>query len=46
MENRKELFFVVGATGYTGREVVRLLREKRIPTVAHVRPDSPRYRRG
>lgn len=34
--------FVTGATGYTGREVVRVLRESRIPTVAHVRPDSPR----
>ena len=34
--------FVVGATGFTGREVVRLLMEKGVPTVAHVRPDSPR----
>ncbi len=33
--------FVAGATGYTGREVVRLLRERGVRTVAHVRPDSP-----
>jgi nucleoside-diphosphate-sugar epimerase len=32
--------FVAGATGYTGREVVRALRERGIETVAHVRPDS------
>lgn len=32
--------FVAGATGYTGREVVRVLRERGIETVAHVRPDS------
>jgi uncharacterized protein YbjT (DUF2867 family) len=32
--------FVVGATGLTGREVVRVLREKGIDTLAHVRPDS------
>lgn len=34
--------FVAGATGYTGREVVRQLRAAGIDTVAHVRPDSPR----
>ncbi len=34
--------FVGGATGYTGREVVRLLRSRKIDTVAHVRPDSGR----
>jgi nucleoside-diphosphate-sugar epimerase len=34
--------FVAGATGYTGREVVRALRARDIDTVAHVRPDSPR----
>jgi uncharacterized protein YbjT (DUF2867 family) len=34
--------FVAGATGFTGREVVRLLVERGIPAVAHVRPDSPR----
>lgn len=33
--------FVAGATGYTGREVVRELRERGIDTVAHIRPDSP-----
>ena len=32
--------FVAGATGYTGREVVRLLRARKVDTVAHVRPDS------
>jgi uncharacterized protein YbjT (DUF2867 family) len=34
--------FVAGATGYTGREVVRVLRAQGIATVAHVRPDSSR----
>jgi uncharacterized protein YbjT (DUF2867 family) len=34
--------FVAGATGYTGREVVRALRGRGIDTVAHVRPDSAR----
>jgi len=34
--------FVAGATGFTGREVVRLLVERGVPTVAHVRPDSGR----
>lgn len=34
--------FVAGATGYTGREVVRVLVERGIDAVAHVRPDSPR----
>ena len=34
--------FVAGATGFTGREVVRLLVERGVPAVAHVRPDSPR----
>jgi nucleoside-diphosphate-sugar epimerase len=37
-----ETAFVAGATGYTGREVVRLLRERGVRAVAHVRPDSPR----
>ncbi len=32
--------FVAGATGLTGREVVRVLRGQGIETVAHVRPDS------
>jgi uncharacterized protein YbjT (DUF2867 family) len=35
---------VAGATGFTGREVVRLLVERGVPTVAHVRPDSPRLK--
>jgi nucleoside-diphosphate-sugar epimerase len=34
--------FVAGATGYTGREVVRALVEAQVDTVAHVRPDSAR----
>ena len=34
--------FVAGATGYTGREVVRRLIECGARAVAHVRPDSPR----
>lgn len=34
--------FVAGATGYTGREVVRVLVERGLRTVAHVRADSPR----
>jgi nucleoside-diphosphate-sugar epimerase len=34
--------FVAGATGYVGREVVRVARERDLATVAHVRPDSPR----
>jgi uncharacterized protein YbjT (DUF2867 family) len=34
--------FVAGATGFTGREVVRLLVERGVPAVAHVRPDSQR----
>jgi uncharacterized protein YbjT (DUF2867 family) len=33
--------FVAGATGYTGREVVRQLAESGVRTIAHVRPDSP-----
>ncbi len=34
--------FVAGATGYTGREIVRELRSRGVPAVAHVRPDNPR----
>jgi uncharacterized protein YbjT (DUF2867 family) len=34
--------FVAGATGYTGREVVRALRDRGARVVAHVRPDSSR----
>jgi uncharacterized protein YbjT (DUF2867 family) len=33
--------FVAGATGYTGREVVRVLAGRGVETHAHVRPDSP-----
>lgn len=32
--------FVAGATGYTGREVVRLLIDADVDVVAHIRPDS------
>jgi uncharacterized protein YbjT (DUF2867 family) len=34
--------FVAGASGYTGREVVRALAADGARVVAHVRPDSPR----
>lgn len=34
--------FVAGATGLTGRAVVKHLRERGVDTVAHVRPDSKR----
>lgn len=34
--------FVLGATGFVGREVVRQLCVRGRPTVAHVRPDSQR----
>lgn len=33
--------FVAGATGYTGRAVVRELLERGLHAVAHIRPDSP-----
>lgn len=34
--------FIAGATGYTGREVVRACLGRGLDTVAHVRPDSGR----
>lgn len=34
--------FVAGATGYVGREVVRVLAARGVRVLAHVRPDSPR----
>lgn len=34
--------FVAGATGYTGRSVVDACTRRGLPTVAHVRPESPR----
>ncbi len=37
-----QIAFVAGATGYTGREVVRELVGRGVRTVAHVRPDSSR----
>ena len=39
---RRATAFVAGATGYTGREVVRLLVKRGARVVAHVRSDSPR----
>ncbi len=33
--------FVAGATGYTGRALVRALIARGVTTIAHVRPDSP-----
>jgi len=35
-----EKAFIAGATGYTGQNVVRVLAERKIAAVAHVRPDS------
>ncbi len=37
----RSIAFVAGATGYTGSHLVAVLREHAVPTVAHVRPDSP-----
>ncbi len=37
-----QIAFVAGATGYTGREVVRELVGRGVRTVAHIRPDSSR----
>lgn len=37
--------WVAGATGYTGREVVRLLVEQGHSSYAHIRPDSPQRAR-
>jgi len=42
LEKFSDKALVAGATGFTGREVVRVLVEKGVPTVAHLRPDSPR----
>ena len=33
--------FIAGATGYTGRALVEVLRAQGVRTTAHVRPDSP-----
>lgn len=40
-----ELAFVAGATGYTGRSVVRELRARGVRTVAHVRRESREFER-
>lgn len=37
---KTKIAWVAGATGFTGREVVRGLRERGVEVVAHVRPDS------
>jgi uncharacterized protein YbjT (DUF2867 family) len=37
-----QIAFIAGATGYTGREVVRELVSRGVRAVAHVRPDSSR----
>ncbi|APR81610.1 Putative nucleoside-diphosphate-sugar epimerase [Minicystis rosea] len=42
MSTPSTIAFVAGATGYTGREVVRLLVSRGVRTIAHVRPDSKR----
>ena len=42
MTTAKTTLFVAGATGYTGREVVRLAVTLGARTLAHVRPDSPK----
>lgn len=36
-------FFIAGATGYTGRELVRLSAAQGIDTWAHVRPESAKH---
>lgn len=41
----RQTAFVVGATGYVGREVVRALVAQGVRTLAHVRPDSPQRAR-
>lgn len=38
----KKTAWVAGATGFTGREIVRNLVERGVEVVAHVRPDSAR----
>lgn len=38
--DKSQVSFVAGATGYTGRAVVRTCCEQGLRTVAHIRPDS------
>lgn len=42
MNSSASVFFVAGASGYTGRGVLRALAQRSLRFVAHVRPDSPR----
>lgn len=42
VEMSKKIAWVAGATGFTGREVVRNLVERGVEVIAHVRPDSSR----
>ena len=44
LERISDQALVAGATGFTGREVVRVLVEKGVPTIAHLRPDSTRLK--
>lgn len=39
-DDSEAIAFVAGATGFTGREVVRALAERGVRTIAHVRPSS------
>ncbi|HEY0838778.1 MAG TPA: 3-beta hydroxysteroid dehydrogenase, partial [Vulgatibacter sp.] len=40
MSETDRVAFVAGATGYTGRGVVRQLGQRGVRTIAHVRPGS------
>ena len=34
-------FLIIGSTGYTGRAVIHHLSDRKISTIAHIRPNSP-----